>query len=233
MSKKKIATLLLAGALVIAVVGGTFAWFTAKDSVVNKFTTGTTEDKTDPDAGIKVQEEWVEKEGENLTPGAEINKDVQARSTASYDQFVRVKFDKVWKDIDGTEVTTVTLKGITYNLETSKIVLNLRSANVTTIGTQNTWVDGADGYYYYIGKVAGGSYTNTLLDSVTFDKASGNEYKNLKFDVKVTAESIQASHGAYAAVWAAAPESIRNLLKDYETKPATAPTNAAEPDGLK
>lgn len=229
MSKKKITTLLLAGALAISVVGGTFAWFTASDSVVNKFSTGSVP-PGDPDDGVKVQEEFKPEDGANITPGAVVNKDVQAKSTASYDQFIRVSFEKVWKDIEDNIVTEITLKEKFYTLDTSKIVLNLKAVNVTTDGKEGTWVDGKDGYYYYIGKVAPNSYTNTLLDSVTFDKSAGNEYKNLKFDVNVVAESIQADNGAYKE-WA--PADIQTILAAYETKAAFAPTNAAEPDGNK
>ncbi|MGG7177880.1 BsaA family SipW-dependent biofilm matrix protein [Clostridium paraputrificum] len=229
MNKKKIASLLVIGALAVGVVGGTFAWFTASDSVTNPFSTGTTDDPSDPDAGIKVQEEYKPETGKNLTPGAEVNKDVQVKSTASYDQFIRVKLDKVWKNADGNVITNVTLEGVNYTLDASKIILNYRTANISTNGTEGTWVDGGDGYLYYIGKVGAASYTNTLLDSVTLSSTAKNEYKSLKFDVIVTAESIQASHGAYKD-WA--PASIQSYLGIYENKVATAPTNAAEPDGV-
>ena len=229
MNKKKIASLLVIGALAVGVVGGTFAWFTASDSVTNPFSTGTTEDPTDPDAGIKVQEEFNPETGNNLTPGANVNKDVQVKSTANYDQFIRVKFDKVWKNTAGDTITNVDLEGVNYTLDTNKIVLNYRTANISTNGSEGTWVDGGDGYFYYIGKVAPTSYTNTLLDSVILSNTAKNEYKNLKFDVVVIAESIQGSNGAYKD-WA--PASIQAYLGIYEGKAATAPTNPAEPDGV-
>ncbi|NKF06857.1 hypothetical protein J1C67_01335 [Clostridium gasigenes] len=227
MNKKKIAAILITGALTVSIIGGTFAWFTASDSVTNPFSTGTTDDSNNPNSGVKVQEEFKLEDAKTITPGTEINKDVQAKNTSSYDEFIRVDFKIVWKDKDGKEVTKVTVGGTEYTLD-NKLV-ELKTKNISTDGTQGTWVlDSTDGKYYYIGKVATGSYTNTLLDSVKLSPLAGNEYKNLKFDVVVTAEAIQASNGAYKD-WAS--DNIKTYLGSEEAKVAFAPTDVAEPNG--
>ncbi|SDP68147.1 BsaA family SipW-dependent biofilm matrix protein [Clostridium gasigenes] len=227
MNKKKTAAILITGALAISIIGGTFAGFTASDSVTNPFSTGITDDSNNPNSGVKVQEEFKLEDAKTITPGTEINKDVQSKNTSSYDEFIRVDFKIVWKDATGTEVTKVTVGGTEYTLD-NKLV-ELKTKNISTDGTQGTWVlDSTDDKYYYIGKVATGSYTNTLLDSVKLSPLAGNEYKNLKFDVVVTAEAIQASNGAYKD-WAS--DNIKIYLGAEEAKSTFAPTDVAEPNG--
>lgn len=204
MNKKKLSALLLAGTLTAGVVGGTFAWFTSQDTVTNQFATAGTDEPDNPDAGIKIEEEF--EKPENVIPGTETNKDVRVKSTAKYDQFIRVKFEKkfIKTNEDGTKTD------VTDKLDTSLIELNFTDYLKDT-KAEGTWFEGEDGYYYYIGKVAGGSYTNMLLDSVTLSSKAGNEYKNLEFDVTVVADSIQSSNEAYKD-WAPA-----NLQKIYGT----------------
>ena len=204
MNKKKLSALLLAGTLTAGVVGGTFAWFTSKDTVTNQFATTGTDEPGNPDAGIKIEEEF--KKPENVLPGTETNKDVRVKSTAKYDQFIRVKFEKKFIKTNGDGTKT----DVTDKLDTSLIELNFTNYLKDT-KAEGTWFEGKDGYYYYIGKVAGGSYTNMLLDSVTLSSKAGNEYKNLEFDVTVVADSIQSSNEAYKD-WAPA-----NLQEIYGT----------------
>lgn len=204
MNKKKLSALLLAGTLTAGVVGGTFAWFTSKDTVTNQFATTGTDEPGNPDAGIKIEEEF--KKPENVLPGTETNKDVRVKSTAKYDQFIRVKFEKKFIKTNGDGTKT----DVTDKLDTSLIELNFTNYLKDT-KAEGTWFEGKDGYYYYIGKVAGGSYTNMLLDSVTLSSEAGNEYKNLEFDVTVVADSIQSSNEAYKD-WAPA-----NLQEIYGT----------------
>ena len=204
MNKKKLSALLLAGILTAGVVGGTFAWFTSKDTVTNQFATTGTNEPGNPDAGIKIEEEF--QKPENVLPGTETNKDVRVKSTAKYDQFIRVKFEKKFIKTNGDGTKT----DVTDKLDTSLIELNFTNYLKDT-KAEGTWFEGEDGYYYYIGKVAGGSYTNMLLDSVTLSSKAGNEYKNLEFDVTVVADSIQSSNEAYKD-WAPA-----NLQEIYGT----------------
>ena len=73
---------------------------------------------------------------------------------------------------------------------------------VDNIGSSgDTWSDlKDDGYYYYNQKLAlTPTKTSNLLKSVTFiSDENDNYYKNLTFDVKLEAESVQASNGAAA-----------------------------------
>lgn len=229
MNKKKLSALLLAGILTAGVVGGTFAWFTSKDTVTNQFATTGTDEPGNPDAGIKIEEEF--QKPENVLPGTETNKDVRVKSTANYDQFIKVKFEKkfvkVDKDENGnekrTEIKKIQVAGKEYELDTSLIELNFTDY-LNDTKAEGTWFEGRDGYYYYIGKVAGGSYTNMLLDSVTLSSKAGNEYKNLEFDVTVVADSIQSSNEAFQD-WA--PASLYRIYGTLgqDAVAATRPSN--------
>ena len=229
MNKKKLSALLLAGILTAGVVGGTFAWFTSKDTVTNQFATTGTNEPGNPDAGIKIEEEF--QKPENVLPGTETNKDVLVKSTANYDQFIKVKFEKkfvkVDKDENGnekrTEIKKIQVAGKEYELDTSLIELKFTDYLEDT-KAEGTWFEGKDGYYYYIGKVAGGSYTNMLLDSVTLSSKAGNEYKNLEFDVTVVADSIQSSNEAYKD-WA--PTNLQEIYGTLgqDAVAATKPSN--------
>lgn len=217
MNKKKLSALLLAGTLTAGVVGGTFAWFTSKDTVTNQFATTGTDEPGNPDAGIKIEEEF--EKPENVLPGTETNKDVRVKSTAKYDQFIRVKFEKKFIKTNGDGTKT----DVTDKLDTSLIELNFTNYLKDT-KAEGTWFEGEDGYYYYIGKVAGGSYTNMLLDSVTLSSNAGNEYKNLEFDVTVVADSIQSSNEAYKD-WA--PANLQDIYGTLgqDAVAATKPSN--------
>ena len=207
----------MAGTLTAGVVGGTFAWFTSKDTVTNQFATTGTDEPNNPDAGIKIEEEF--EKPENVLPGTETNKDVRVKSTAKYDQFIRVKFEKKFIKTNGDGTKT----DVTDKLDTSLIELNFTNYLKDT-KAEGTWFEGEDGYYYYIGKVAGGSYTNMLLDSVTLSSKAGNEYKNLEFDVTVVADSIQSSNEAYKD-WA--PANLQDIYGTLgqDAVAATKPSN--------
>lgn len=61
--------------------------------------------------------------------------------------------------------------------------------------------------------------TNNLLKTVTLSKDAGSEYKNLRFDVEVEAQSIQAANGAIkdTSAWQNVPDTIQ-LLDESKSK---------------
>lgn len=206
---KKITTAVVAGLLGISLIGGTLAWFTSTDSVTNKFATGTAPDKDDNGTGDGV-EIWEDfEEPTDVVPGDETTKKVQVQNTASYDTFIRVKITKKWTDAEGNELSADKLA----KLNNDMIVLNFGE----NLGeTDGKWLDGKDvegahGYYYYMGKVAPGKFTNKLLESVTLSTEAGNEYRNLKFEVIVEAESIQADNNAHNDAWTTSAKATERL----------------------
>ncbi|MEN2258126.1 BsaA family SipW-dependent biofilm matrix protein [Paraclostridium benzoelyticum] len=225
---KKVQALAVSGVLTVGVIGGTLAWFTSQDKATNTFNTASNSDNNG--SGIKIIEEF--EKPENMLPGDNVNKDVQVKNTTTYDQFIRVKFIpkfvKVTKDGSGNEVREEITEVNGQKLETKNIELNVVKKNVNESKSSGTWFAGSDGYYYYMGKVAEGDYTNTLLDSVTLASDAGNEYRGLGFDVDVEAESIQASNDAYKD-WVKSDE-LKNIFSNLQNQDAVSPTDAKEPN---
>lgn len=240
MNKKKVSALLIAGILSIGAIGGTLAWFTSQDSVTNAFQTGSTNNPGNTDGGINIEENFDENNAGNITPGDEVKKEVSVTNTASYNQLIRAKIEKVWKDSKGNIVThyiisegkakdkqgsDVTVPTIQYlNLTEEESIPNeakLLNQDLIILNLDiSGWINNNDaglgndgGYYYYNSVVNPNQSTSQLLKSVTLSSKADNIYKNLKFDVIVTAESVQASNGAVSESWKTAPEAIKNLGK--------------------
>ncbi|XZJ82713.1 SipW-dependent biofilm matrix protein BsaA [Clostridium perfringens] len=203
MSKKKIIGLCIAGVLAVGSIGGSLAWFTSSDSVTNPFTTASTDNPSDPNSGIKINEKFDKNEADNTLPGDNVTKQVNVSNTATYDQLIRVKIEKVWKDAEGTEKPDLDKENIILNFEK-----NLTDSNNPEEGK---WIKGSDGYYYYNGIVNPKGQTSNLLESVTLSKDTTNEFKGLKFDVTVNSEGVQAANGAVNDSWKDAPQAIKTL----------------------
>ncbi|ELC8367958.1 hypothetical protein JJB52_12860 [Clostridium perfringens] len=203
MSKKKIIGLCIAGVLAVGSIGGSLAWFTSSDSVTNQFSTASTDKPSNPNSGIKIHEDFKPEEAKNKLPGDEVTKQVNVINTAKYDQLIRVKIKKVWKDAKGEEKSDLDTKNIILNFEN-----NLTDSNKPEEGK---WIEGSDGYYYYNGIVNPDGQTANLLESVTLSKDTTNEFKGLKFDVVVDSEGVQAANGAVNDSWKDAPQVIKDL----------------------
>lgn len=203
MSKKKIIGLCIAGVLAVGSIGGSLAWFTSSDSVTNPFSTASTDNPSDPNSGIKIHEDFNKEDADNTLPGDTVTKQVNVINKATYDQLIRVKIKKVWKDAKGEEKPDLDTKNINLNFEN-----NLTDSNKPEEGK---WIEGSDGYYYYNGIVNPDGQTANLLESVTLSKDTTNEFKGLKFDVVVDSEGVQAANGAVNDSWKDAPQAIKTL----------------------
>lgn len=226
MGKKKIIGLCLAVGLMVGVVGGSLAWFTDNASVTNSFATeGNGENQSN---GIKIEENFDNITAGSMLPGTTATKAVQVENKATYDQYIRVKLTKVWKDSEGNEITdnkawikdnkvyATQVEGSTeIKLEDKMIELNFGENNGNLGSGAGKWTDrtDVDGYYYYNGIVkkadetdkSGPDITSKLLESVTLSKEATSIYKNIKFDVVVDAEGIQAANGAAQDAWGYTP----------------------------
>ena len=203
MSKKKIIGLCIAGVLAVGSIGGSLAWFTSSDSVTNLFSTASTDNPSNPNSGIKINEKFNKEEADNTLPGDNVTKQVNVTNTATYDQLIRVKIKKVWKDAKGVP---------NNNLDTKNIILNFEK-NLTDSKDpkEGKWIEGSDGYYYYNGIVNPDGQTANLLESVTLSKDTTNEFKGLKFDVVVDSEGVQAANSAVNDSWGTALQAIKDL----------------------
>lgn len=173
--------------VVLLVVGGTFAWFTAKsDDVVNTFKAGTLK--------IKVDETFDEEAAQNVNPGDSYVKKVKIKNIGTKTAFVRLKLTPKFFDIvEGEEVE---MANADYSLVTYPIL--------------NEWVLHDDGYYYYPAVVAVDGETPNIIEEVTFaGKEMDNAYQGKNFRLSVTdIEVIQTTNEAAFNAWEIDPLSL-------------------------
>ena len=86
MRNKKAAAIL--GVAAVALVVGTFAYFTQTSTIDNPFDTGK--------YSTVVTEDFKPKDGEDWEPGVEVNKDLYVHNTGDRNVVVRVKFEDIW-----------------------------------------------------------------------------------------------------------------------------------------
>lgn len=244
MNKKfKYTSLVAAGAVTLGLVGGTLAWFTAQDEVVNKFnTTGSEFNPEDPYAGVDIVEDWNEEDAEDITPGTIVNKDVQVKNTEIYDQFIRVNLyasmnestivegeeGEKWQEVVRTEITIQPTENpyVFTVVGYEDIELHFTTHLTENPSLGNWFFNEEDGYFYYIGKVSEESYTNTLLDEVTLTSAAGNDYRNLAFDIIAVADGVQTTNGAAVSEWNLIGDLADFYIEDQEV---ATPVDGLEP----
>lgn len=198
MNKKKVISLLIAGTVATGIIGGTLAWFTSQDNVTNTFSTGSYND--DSDSGLDIYENF--KKAENVTPGTETTKVVQVKNEASYSQYIRVKLTPQWTTDAAKEADP----------DADLLILNFGN----NLGdAEGKWIDGGDGYYYYLGVVDSNKFTNKLLDSVTLSPQAGNEFLKAAYTVRVDAESIQSSNNAIDSWKTSTNSSVIDKVKTF------------------
>ena len=91
-NKKIIMTMAVVLALATVVVGATFAWFTANDSVLNKMTTRMLTDGT-----VEIFENFPD---DKLKAGATLDKEVGVTNTGDISVFVRMSFEEALTKLD-------------------------------------------------------------------------------------------------------------------------------------
>ena len=160
-SKKKLGLL---GLGAVALVGGTFAYFTQTATIDNPFDTAK--------YGTVVYEDFKPQDGNDWQPGAEVNKDLYVTNTGDRAVVVRVKFEDFWKRNDAQfhaatpgEAMTVYQEDLYDGLtDGDKSVVHKYFANTDKWSTLQE-----DGYYYYLTKLEAGADTDKFLDSVRLD----------------------------------------------------------------
>ncbi len=93
--KKMKLKIAITGLVIVALIGGTLAYFNQTLTAINPFDTG--------HYNTTLVETFKPSDGVNWEPGVEINKDVEVVNTGDQPVVVRVKFDEVWSrpgDID-------------------------------------------------------------------------------------------------------------------------------------
>ena len=171
MNKKKLAAMLVSLTLVAVIgAGATLAYFTDQDEATNVITMGHVDiDLEEPNFDAEGQEK--DYLIENIVPGEVIVKDptitVAEDSEAAY---IRAKIE------------------FSENLSA-----NQQAELLDGIQIQDGWFLGADGYYYYKDRVEA-METILLFEEVVIPAKWGNETADLRFEIRVFAEAIQADN---------------------------------------
>lgn len=188
MSRKKVSLIVAAGVLVTSLVGGSLAWFTSSDEVINNFTTGSIEHNIVED--FDSEETGAAKD---FLPGDEVNKDVWIKNTGKSDALLRVKIQPEWKN------------NVENKLENDMIELVFSSSvdldPSNGIDEKATWVKGNDDYLYYVKVFEKGTQTELLLDAVKLKGEANNDYAGKEMQVVVSSETVQVNKDAYRTEW--------------------------------
>ena len=191
MHNKKLKSGVVALALGAVLVGGTFAWLGSTDKVQNIFST------KGPDGfnnGVDIYEKF--EQNSVAESGKAVEKVVQVKNEAGYNSLIRVtmnaSFEKEGLDnskIELNEANVISENDITFN------------EDGTVKNGEGKWVkvtEEGQTYYYYIGNVIAGGFTDKILDSVTLsDTVSTNpNYIGQRFNVDIDAYSVQSTSEA-------------------------------------
>lgn len=180
MNKKLIGGLGIAS---VALVGGTFAYFTQVATIDNPFDTAKYQSV--------VTEDFVPEDGENWQPGVKVNKDLYVQNTGDRDVVVRVKFEDFWyrgdalvtKAQDAANANTfVELFGevVTKQLADGETTFQYNETDgetekdgtvvFKTFENSDKWTfNPEDGYFYYNTRLEAGTSTDKFLDEVQLD----------------------------------------------------------------
>lgn len=177
-----------AGLLALVILGGTFAYFSASQSMDNKFQSA--------EANVYLNELFDPKD--QWVPGEEKQKEVRFGNDGKMATVLRARFTPVLTRQDGT-ADPEAAKGFLLNFSDD---------------FDSSWTKIGD-WYYYNKVLAPGQITDITLKSVTISDGIGNDehhiatdYSQADYDVKIEGELLQsssASEGAEFLKWGAVP----------------------------
>lgn len=168
----------IGGLAALAVVGGTWAFFTQDTTIHNKLT-------TDGMYGLNTTEKF--NPGSEWASGTEVEKKITVRNTGKGAVLVRVKMDENWAykgaqdkpfgvwtsgQMEFTDIQVDdSADGDPTNDLSSVVHKNLdnRFIQTTPLAKQNKWYLADDGYWYFCNKLEGGEATANLLNSIKLD----------------------------------------------------------------
>ncbi len=168
----------IGGLAALAVVGGTWAFFTQDTTIHNKLT-------TEGEYGLNTTEKF--NPGSEWAPGIEVEKKITVKNTGKGAVLVRVKMDENWAykgaqdklfgewSSEQMEFTNIQLDdsadGDPTDDPSSVVHKNLDKNFIQTIPSakQDKWYLADDGYWYFCNKLEGGKATANLLNSIKLD----------------------------------------------------------------
>lgn len=171
-------------ALVLLMIGGgyfVYAAMTAQDQKANDFQVGQVETKIEEVFNENIQEVNLDNS---------IEKDVSIKNTGTINQFVRVMVLPEVRSFINEDDSYVQILPLIIGKD---LELENMDAN---------WLDGADGYYYYIGsEVAPDESTNRLFESIKLSSSLSEQYHESDFSIYLKVETINCEESAFRNAW--------------------------------
>ena len=189
--KKKRNLYVVAFLCFITLVGVTIAYLQSTDTFENIFNAGT--------YSVVTHEEFTSPD--NWAPGDTTNKTITTTNEGTIPVRVRVKLEESW-----TSANDGNLPLVSNNIQLALINLD----------NTEDWIKDGD-YYYYVGELAPGETTSSLIESVTFNpeyqgditcttvdnvktcESSSEGYMGGTYTLSITTETVQSD--AYQEVW--------------------------------
>ena len=210
--RRKVALTAAAVAMVgTLAVGGTLAWFTDTETATNVVTTGNVDITLDEDGG---DDGVADKDGlkyEDVMPGDVFDKKVTIGNEGN-DAYVRATIEVTGINMNETEA----IEFMKDNQKVSGLVWAYdaeKGASTAIVEYNGTFSEDAADW--------------VIFDSIKVPESSDNNYTNKTFNIKVTAEAIQAANIDSADAWKNTIEDAINPdLKGNIDPPTAADSNA-------
>lgn len=245
-TKKKISVMALVVSLIAIVSLGTLAWFTAEDSVTNKFFVA---DTNTPDAeGIFGIDVWEYDEDSNkiaegdvedgivfeeIIAGDELTKEPHFENTGIHPMWVRATVT-----ITGADVLKEAIGDVEW-MNPDKLLSGIATEWIYSSSTYNPQTGELVHTYYYSTPLEKGAETTALFDTVNIPEGLTVEQAERldAFDIVILGEAIQSENlgvttakDAFDTYWEEANTSRETLAADMEFYGDVEPINYAEPN---
>ena len=226
MEKKTKHILTILALLLVALVGGTIAYYTGRQDFKNEFSVA--------EPGVAIQEKfnptdfWV--------PGEEKSKEVWFTNTGEMDMLLRFTVDAEWegdhpKDVAADSVITLFWNQGNDQRDNEKPPVDFVAVTQKEGDVQKT-------YYYYTKILKAGESTQHVLESVKFSSDLSNDghlnsdYSNTQINLTITGETVLADPDAVAEQWTDTPQAQAAIAADG-TVTWTWESNESETVGLR
>ncbi len=180
--------------LLVALVGGTIAYYTSQQDFENEFKV--------PKPGVAIQEKFMPMD--SWVPGEEKSKEVWFTNTGEMDMLLRFTVDAEWVGDDHPDVDA-----------DSVITLYWNQGNDTRDDEnppEYFITDTKKEYYYYTKVLKAGTSTQHVLESVKFatklsnDGHLNSDYSNTQINLTITGETVLADAEAVKDQWTEDPQ---------------------------
>lgn len=169
--------------LALSLVAGTYAWLTSTSVLDNLFDFRA------------VQPEIVE------TLSGDTKSDVKVRNDGKEPSYIRCQVEVYWRDAEGNRLWQTPVSGTDYSL-------TMATSASTSPTPANSWVQGADGFWYWTSPLAAGASTSTaLITEAKQLKAAEGDVEGAQLVVDITTQAIQAEDSSASSASSSASAS--------------------------